>query len=58
MNATVDCGHRCCDHRHEPIHGHPRLPDACPACTAATERQRRNLAEVAKLREQLEERTG
>lgn len=51
------CEHRCCDRRFEQFHAHPDEPDSCLACTVDRERQQANLTELAKVRQQLKDRT-
>lgn len=34
MPDLPDCGHLCCDERHDPLHDHFLAPHICPSCEA------------------------
>lgn len=34
--TAYDCGHSCCDERHDPMHDHFLAADKCPACVNGT----------------------
>lgn len=37
---SFDCGHRCCDERADPFHGHFLSPSDCPRCASLPEGNR------------------